>query len=65
MDPGCLARFVSFTIFIVLEVWNFRAEHILPRLVEIVLILNVQDDIMLSFFFRLSLRDLLFVNKLD
>ena len=65
MNPGRLTCLVSFTIFFVLKVWHFGAEHILPRLVEIELVLNVQDNIVLSFFFRFLLRYLLFVNELD
>ena len=65
MNPGRLTCLVSFSIFFVLKVWTLGTEHILPRLVKIELVLNVQDDIMLSFFFRFLLRDLLFVNELN
>lgn len=47
-DPGSLRGLVPLTIFVVLVVWDITTDNILPGLVKVVFILDVQDDIMLS-----------------
>lgn len=65
MDPCRLVSLVPLAILVVLVVGHLRAEHILPSLVKVVLILNVQDDIVLDLRAGPSLRYLFFINKLD
>ena len=65
VNPCCLTCFIPLSIFIILVVRNFGSEHILPSLVKIVLILNVQDYVVLNFRVSFPLRNLLFVYKLD
>ena len=65
INPCSLRGFVPLAIFVILIVRHFSTEHILPGLVEIIFVLDVQDDIMLNFCVRLSLRKGLFVHKLD
>ena len=45
LDPGRLGCSVAFTILIVLVVVDLASEYVLPGLVEVALILDVQNDV--------------------
>ena len=64
-DPGCLRCPISLTIFVVLVVCNITPEHVLPCLVKVSLVLNVQHYVIHHIILRLSLRHRLFVDELN
>lgn len=64
-DPCSLRGFVPLTVLIVLIIWNFTSEYVLPCLVEIVFILDIQNDIMLSLLSCSPLWNLFLIAKLD
>lgn len=65
VDPCRLIGFVPLTVSIVLVIGHLGAEYILPRLVKVRLVLNVQDDVVLDGRLCSALRQLFFVDKLD
>ena len=65
VDPRRLVGLVPLAVGIVLVVRHLRAEHVLPRLVKVRLVLNIQDDVVLDGGLCSALRQLLFVHKLD
>ena len=65
IDPGCLGSLVSLTVFIILVIRDLTTEHVLPCLVEIIFVLDVQDDVVLNLCMSLHYRKVLFVDKLN